>query len=125
MTMTNEENEYARDIAGRFGLGNRGGPGRKPGTKVPSLKSAIIRRIEESYREADGRSLVDALATVALRLAGEGDFRFWKEIIDRLDGPVKQQIEQDSTVFIERLSRRSKTEDDELETDTDGSLPTH
>ena len=125
MTMTNEENEYAGDIAGRFGPGNRGGPGRKPGTKVPSLKSAIIRRIEESYREADGRSLVDALATVALRLAGEGDFRFWKEIIDRLDGPVKQQIEQDSTVFIERLSRRAKTEDDELETDTDGSLPTH
>jgi hypothetical protein len=119
MTMTNEENEYARDIAGRFGPGNRGGPGRKPGTKVPSLKSAIIRRIEESYREADGRSLVDALATVALRLAGEGDFRFWKEIIDRLDGPVKQQIEQDSTVFIERLSRRAKTEADELETDDD------
>jgi hypothetical protein len=123
MTMTNDENEYARDLAGRFGPGNKGGPGRKPGTKVPSLKSAIIRRIEESYREEDGRSLVDALATVALRLAGEGDFRFWKEIIDRLDGPVKQQIEQDSTVFIERLSRRAKTED-EPETDDDGSIPT-
>jgi len=115
--------EYQRDKAGRFGPGNKGGPGRKPGTKVPSLKSAIVRRIEESYREEDGRSLVDALATVALRLAGEGDFRFWKEIIDRLDGPVKQQIEQDSTVFIERMSRRINH--DEAEADDDGSVPTN
>ena len=117
--MTEEaDDNYARDSEGKFGPGNKGGPGRKLGTKVPSLKSAIIRRIEESHRDEDGRSLVDALALVAIRLAGEGDFRFWKEIIDRLDGPVKQQIEQDSTVFIERLSRRAKT-DDEPETDDD------
>ena len=59
--MTTEPDEYERDKAGKFGPGNRGGPGRKPGTKVPSLKSAIVRRIDLSSM-LSRRSLSDSLA---------------------------------------------------------------
>ena len=100
------DDEWARDDRGRFGPGNKGGPGRAVGSKYPSLKSAILRAIDETKNEETGRDIVDALAQTALQAARDGDFRFWKEIIDRLDGPIKQQIEQDSTVFIDRVSRK-------------------
>jgi hypothetical protein len=44
----------------------------------------------------------------ALRAAQGGDFRFWNAILDRLDGPVKQHIEQEQTVWIERINRAGK-----------------
>jgi len=107
--MTDEE---GRDERGRFAPGNPGGPGRPKGSKGFSIKAALDRAIEESFREDDGRSILDALARTAIKAAAEGDFRFWKELIDRLDGPVKQQIEQDQTVWIERVSRQLKESDD-------------
>jgi len=99
------DDEYKRDEAGRFGSGNKGGPGRPKGSKNFSIKAALDRAIEESFREDDGRSILDALARTAIKAAADGDFRFWKEIIDRFDGPIRQQIEQDQTVWIERISR--------------------
>ena len=110
--MSEHEDDFARDDAGRFALGNKGGPGRPKGSKGFSIKAALDRAIEESFREDDGRSILDALARTAIEAAADGDFRFWKELIDRLDGPVKQQIEQDQTVFIERISRQMQGDDD-------------
>jgi len=101
-----------RDDRGRFSPGNAGGPGRPKGSKGFSIKAALDRAIEESFREDDGRSILDALARTAIKAAAEGDFRFWKELIDRLDGPIKQQIEQDQTVWIERVSRQAKEQSD-------------
>jgi hypothetical protein len=97
-----------RDHRGRFVVGNAGGPGRPKGSKGFSIKAALDRAIEESFREDDGRSILDALARTAIKAAADGDFRFWKEIIDRFDGPIRQQIEQDQTVFIERISRTNR-----------------
>jgi len=117
------DSDFKRDDAGRFGKGNPGGPGRPKGSTGFSIKSALDRAIAESIREEDGRSILDALARTAIKAAAEGDFRFWKELIDRLDGPIKQQIEQDSTVFIERINRQANH--DESETDDDGGIPTN
>jgi hypothetical protein len=103
--------EWRRDDAGRFGKGNKGGPGRPLGSKGFSIKAAIDRAIEESARD-DGRSVVDALARVAIKAAADGDFRFWKELIDRIDGPVAQQIEADQTIVIERVSKQPNDKED-------------
>ena len=99
--------EYKRDARGLFVAGNKAGPGRRKGTKGFSLKRALERAIEKTETE-DGRSVLDALAVAAIKAAQQGDFRFWKEIIDRFDGPIRQQIEQDQTIFIERISRQQR-----------------
>ena len=108
--------EWKRDDSGRFGPGNKGGPGRKPGTKVPSLKAALERAIMDTLTEegVEPRSVLDALAQTALAMAKDGDFKFWKEIMDRIDGPVTQKVEQDQTIKVERVPTRA------LEDFTDG-----
>tara|TARA_R100000084_G_C4636281_1_gene141169 strand:- start:32 stop:391 length:360 start_codon:yes stop_codon:yes gene_type:complete len=116
--MTEQEetpDDWNRDDGGRFGPGNKGGPGRKPGTKVPSLKAALERAIVETLKGEgqEPRSILDALAQTALTMAKDGDFKFWKEIMDRIDGPVTQKVEQDQTIKVERMPTRSleETED--------------
>lgn len=114
--MSDQDDEIERDDRGRFAAGNRGGPGRPKGSRGPSIKAALERAIEESIREEDGRSIVDALARTAIKAAADGDFRFWKEIIDRFDGPVRQEIEQDSVIRIERVATPKPLEDDDAST---------
>ena len=58
-----------------------------------------------------------ALAVAAIKAAQQGDFRFWKEIIDRFDGPIRQQIEQDQTIFIERISRAQRQLEEQDDTE--------
>jgi hypothetical protein len=108
-----QDDQWKRDESGRFGPGNKGGPGWEKGRPRLSLKIALERAIADSVREEDGRSILDALAATAIKAAAGGDFRFWKEIIDRFDGPIRQQIEQDQTITIERLTRRLTPEDQE------------
>ena len=106
-----DDDEFNRDEKGRFGPGNPGGPGWTKGRRRLSLLASLDRAIEESERAEDGRTVLDALARTAIKAAADGDFRFWKEIIDRLDGPIKQQIEQDQTIFIERVSKAAQLEE--------------
>jgi hypothetical protein len=108
--------EYKRDSRGWFVPGNKPGPGRKKGSTGFSLKRALERAIEKTETE-DGRSVLDALAVAAIKAAQQGDFRFWKEIIDRFDGPIRQQIEQDQTVWIERVSRQARQIEHEDDTE--------
>ena len=115
--MSEDPESYDLDKRGRFAAGNKGGPGGKVGQKKFSLKRALERIIEK--QEAEGRDVLDALAVAAIKAAGEGDFRFWKEIIDRFDGPIRQQIEQDQTIFIERISRAVQEQDDAPNTEHD------
>lgn len=107
------DDDYKRDPeTGKFKPGNKGGPGRPKGSTGPSLKAALVRAIENSP-EKDGKTILDGLATVWLRQALAGDVRFLAMILDRLDGPVKQEIVQDTTVFIERVSSRTQRLDPE------------
>ena len=107
------DEDYKRDPdTGKFQPGTRGGPGRPKGSTGPSLKAALVRAIENSP-EKDGKTILDGLATVWLRQALAGDVRFLAMILDRLDGPVKQEIVQDSTVWIERVPQRPQEAPDE------------
>lgn len=104
--------DYNRDSLGRFGPGNQGGPGRRPGTKVPSFKAALERAVLESIKGdgMDARSVLDAMAVVGLQMARDGDFKFWREIMDRLDGPVTQRLETDQVVRVDRVPTRALEE---------------
>ena len=64
--------DWNRDASGRFGPGNKGGPGWEKGRPRLSLKTALERAIADSMREEDGRSILDALAATAIKAAAAG-----------------------------------------------------
>lgn len=112
--MTDEEttdDEYKRDNLGRFGPGNKGG-GRPPGRHTPSLLWALKRKLQESEGE-DGRSLADDIAQEMIQRALNGDSKILSMLWDRLEGPVKQQIESEQ-IIIERVDLRPQQDDDDL-----------
>lgn len=107
--MTDEQDEWNRDDKGRFGAGNKGG-GRPPGRYTPSLLAALKRKLRESEGE-DGRSLADDIAQEMIQRALNGDAKVLTMLWDRLEGPVKQQIEQEQ-VIIERVDIMPPSEDE-------------
>lgn len=112
--MTNDDgDEFNRDQRGRFGRGNPGG-GRPPGHHTPSLLAALRRRFEDS-EGADGRSVADDIALEMVQRALNGDAKILTMLWDRLEGPVKQQVENDQVIRIERVDTRPKTTEDDDE----------
>ncbi len=67
--------------------GQSGNPAGRP--KGRGLTDRLRKLLEE-----DNGRVADELILAAKQAALKGDFRFWKEIIDRMDGPIRQQIEQ-------------------------------
>lgn len=63
--------------------------GRTPGI---SVLQQIKKIINESTTQGENRDIAKALAQACIKHALEGDFRFMKEIMDRLDGPIKNDI---------------------------------
>jgi hypothetical protein len=62
----------------------------KPGQSGNPAGSSKSRRITATLIELiEERNLWRQLAEVALNAALAGDFRYWKEVIDRVDGPVR------------------------------------
>ena len=81
----------------QFKPGQSGHPeGMPPG--IRSLTKILREQVEgESVTiKVDGKAVTvateEALIKAAIRKAISGDFRFWKEIYDRLDGPIQQRI---------------------------------
>jgi len=54
-----------------------------------------------SEEDRGGKNLAQALVEKAYAMALKGDFRFFKEVIDRLDGPIKQAAEGELRIMIE------------------------
>ena len=82
----------------QFKPGQSGNPlGRPKGTGLTDRLRTILAR-------DDGRA-AQALVEVAVREALKGDFRFWDRIYDRMDGPVKQQIEASLVMFAKAINR--------------------
>ena len=107
-----DSDDYKRDDLGRFGKGTKPGPGRPAGIHTPSLMAALRRRFQESEGD-DGRSIADDIARDMVQRALNGDAKILAMIWDRLEGPVKQQIEQDQIIKIERLPSRGQATDDD------------
>ena len=61
--------------------------------KGRSLQDELRRMVDD---EATGEDLCNALVRAALDRAFKGDFRFWQEIINRIDGKVAQSHEVDA-----------------------------
>lgn len=74
-----------------FKPGVSGNPlGRPKGTSITDQLRKIV--------EADDGKVADALARVIVKHAAKGDFRFAKEILDRLEGKVTDKLELDADV---------------------------
>jgi hypothetical protein len=78
-----------------FKPGQSGNPAGRP--KGTDLTTRLRKIVEES-----DQGVADALMRAAVKAALKGDYRFWKEILDRLDGPVTQKQDQDVTYRIVR-----------------------
>ena len=69
----------------QFKPGNPGGPGRP---KEKPLTDALRKALA-----ADDGKAIEALIKKGLAKARAGDFRFWKEIVERIDGKVLEQMD--------------------------------
>jgi hypothetical protein len=70
-----------------FKKGQSGNPKGRP--KGKSITAQLRKLMDEGL---EGRDLADAMAKAAYKAALKGDHRFWKEIIERLDGKVPDRF---------------------------------
>ena len=84
------------DEKGKFAKGNRFSFANRPEArnlngrpKGRSLQDHLRKMIED---EVTGEQLCDALVRAAVDRALRGDFRFWQEIIQRIDGKVPNRL---------------------------------
>ena len=82
-------NNIHRDNRGRYLPGTSGNLGGAP--RGPSI-AARLRRI---LALDDGR-VANALVEAGVKAALQGDFRFWQEILNRVDGKVVERVLVDS-----------------------------
>jgi hypothetical protein len=84
------------DSNGKFAKGNQysfanrpENANRKGRPKGSSMQDALRSMLED---ELTGEQLCNALVKSAIDRALKGDFRFWQEIINRIDGKVPNRI---------------------------------
>jgi len=96
-----ENSDKDRNGKGQFAKGNsfaikpgctRNPKGSKPGRKMADKLRRIV-------MENDGQIAQD-LIDEAIRQAKKGHCQFWQLIIDRVDGPLKEQIEHQIDVVV-------------------------
>jgi hypothetical protein len=76
-----------------FMPGKSGNPtGAKPGRSLTARLRAVLEQ------DHNGKTVGQALIDVVTREALKGDFRFAKEILDRIDGPITQKVEGEMNV---------------------------
>jgi hypothetical protein len=77
--------ERGNKIGRQFHPGESGNPqGRPPGPLTASLREAL---------DADDGKMIETLAQVAIDKAKAGDFRYFREIMDRVDGKVTDRLD--------------------------------
>jgi len=73
-------------IGNRFRQGESGNPkGRRPEKPLTAALREVL--------DANDGEIIETLARVAIDEALSGDFRFWKEIMDRVDGKVTNRLD--------------------------------
>lgn len=81
-----------------FPPGVSGNPGGRPKSKpiTDRLRDRLERPAREALRLDDGATLADVIALRMAKAAAEGDFKYVRELLDRVEGkPVPQPPEQD------------------------------
>jgi hypothetical protein len=95
--------------------GKSGNPkGRPPGPKAVSgrLKSLLGLPEFDGETYGDGKTAADKLAEVILRKALQGDHKFVKELLDRIEGKVPESIEVEEVPSAADRKARKKAEDE-------------
>jgi hypothetical protein len=84
------------DTNGKFAKGNRFSFANRPDAINPngrpkgrSIQDHLRKMLED---DVTGEQLCDALVKSAIDRALKGDFRFWQEIIQRVDGKVPNRL---------------------------------
>jgi len=81
---------------GTFATGNRIGPrfrrGQSGNPKGRPPEQPLTASLRAALSANDGE-LIETLARKAIDKAKGGDFRFWKEIFDRVDGKVTDRLD--------------------------------
>tara|TARA_R110002074_G_scaffold3332_5_gene17822 strand:+ start:3242 stop:3589 length:348 start_codon:yes stop_codon:yes gene_type:complete len=103
------------DEKGKFAKGNQFSFKNRPENvnrsgrpKGRSMQDALRTMLED---EVTGEQLCDSLVRCAIEKALEGDFRFWQEIFNRIDGKVPNRIadaEGSSLTFLVQEAVQSK-----------------
>jgi hypothetical protein len=77
----------------QFKPGQSGNPGGRPrGASLTKLISGLLEKEEFQGSSLEGRKVADALASVIVTKAIEGDYRFVELVMNRIDGKVPNQI---------------------------------
>jgi hypothetical protein len=84
---SNSDKRPLNVIAHRFKPGESGNPAGRP--KGSDLVSVMRRALEQEGRR--GETAGERLVSLAMYHAAKGDFRYFKEIIDRMNGPMLAQ----------------------------------
>lgn len=79
-----DKQEPAREPDGRWKKGVSGNP---EGRKGPTL-TPILRRALNELHETGDKSRAEALIEIGIEAAMSGNYQYWKEIFDRIDGKV-------------------------------------
>jgi len=93
-----DRKDSRRDVKGRWKPGCSGNPGGGP--RGPSL-TMVLRRLAHEIIDWEGMGKVEraeALAAVIWRKALAGDRYFVAMVLDRVDGPVKQVVENTQSI---------------------------
>jgi len=98
MTVKNGENrQFKRDERGRFVKGTAPGPGRKCKDFFTYFKKAAKEVAEKLGIENWERIYIELLKE-GIKESLKGDYRFWKEIVERSFGKVPEKIEMDTKI---------------------------
>ena len=90
----NLPDNYEKMPGGITGKGFLPGQSGNPGGQRKGKRITTLIR-EALEREHEGKRVVEALAEIMIREALRGDFRFAKEILERIDGKVPDRITGD------------------------------
>lgn len=93
--------------------GQSGNPSGRPKGAV-SLTAKLRQALEVEIKP--GLTTADLLVKVAIKAASKGDYKFWKEILDRIDGKVPDKIQTDDPIKV-IVEYASKNDDDQDTTD--------
>ena len=89
-----------RDTNGRFAEGNKWSFRNRPEARNTEGRPAGTSIVDQLHKLLDdpatGEKLAQALVRVAVERALHGDFKFWAEIIERVDGKVAQAHAMDA-----------------------------
>ena len=108
------ENIVQDGKATQFKPGQSGNPNGRP--RLKPLTDEFKRR-----RDENNGALAKELIQVAIEQAKDGDFRFWKELIDRSDGKVIEKLDVTSeNVNVDATPGLSNAQRDKLAEFEDG-----